>query len=93
MLSIGIPCLSEYNINNLICDLMVPEWKNVKNTIIEVHGFRHFFRNVKKLTGSSTLKTKILKGEMFKYYFISADEWMIAEDKLDFLSKFMEHIN
>lgn len=93
MKTLGVPCLMEYNLNNLICDIMVPEWKNLRNVIIEFHGFRHFFRNVKKLTGSNILKQKIIRGEQYKYYFISIDEWLIAEDKKEFLSNFMEHIN
>lgn len=60
MLDIGIPCLSEYNLNNILCDIMIPEYKSMKNIIIELHGYRHFFRNVKKLTGSNTLKQKII---------------------------------
>lgn len=30
---------------------------------------------------------------MYKYYFISADEWLITEDKKSFMNDFMEHIN
>lgn len=89
MKSLGVPCLIEYNLNNLICDFMVPEWKNLKNVIIEFHGFRHFFRNAKKLTGSNILKQKIVRSEQYKYYFISIDEWLIAEDKKEFLSNFL----
>ena len=30
---------------------------------------------------------------MYKYYFISIDEWFIAENKQEFLLDFLEHIN
>jgi hypothetical protein len=83
----------EYNLNNLICDIMVPEWKGLRNVIIEFHGFRHFFRNVKRLTGSNILKQKIIRSEMYSYYFVSIDEWLITDDKKQFLQNFMEHIN
>ena len=83
----------EYNLNNMICDIMVPEWKNLKNTVIEFHGFRHFCRNVKRLIGSNILKQKIVAGEKYGYYFIAIDEWLIVENKKEFLDNFMNHIN
>jgi hypothetical protein len=91
--ALGVPCLNEYNLNNLICDIMVPEWQNLRNTVIEFHGFRHFCRNAKKLTGSNILKQKIVTGERYSYYFIAIDEWLIAEDKMEFLRTFMAHLN
>ena len=81
MLRIGVPCIPEYNLNNLICDIMVPEWGRLKNVIIELHGYRHFCRNVKRETGSSALKGKIIAAEMYGYYYISIDEWFMAEDR------------
>ena len=52
---------------------MVPEWQNLRNVVIEFHGFRHFCRNAKKLTGSNILKQKIVAGEKYGYYFIALD--------------------
>jgi hypothetical protein len=43
-----------------MCDIFIPEWKNMKNIIVEVHGFQHFARNVKKINGGNELKKKIL---------------------------------
>jgi hypothetical protein len=31
---LGVPCLMEYNLNNLICDIMVPEWRSMRNAVI-----------------------------------------------------------
>jgi hypothetical protein len=31
---LGVPCLMEYNLNNLICDIMVPEWQSLRNAVI-----------------------------------------------------------
>ncbi len=93
MQDIGVPCLIEYNLNNLICDIMVPEWRNLRNVVIEFHGFRHFCRNAKRLTGSNILKQKIVKGERYGYYFIAIDEWLITEDKKEFIRNFMDHLN
>ncbi len=89
----GVPCIPEYNLNNVICDIMIPEWKNLRNVVIEMHGFRHFCRNVKRVTGSSALKQKIIKGEMYRYYYITADEWLILQDKPAFIKQFLEYIN
>jgi hypothetical protein len=72
---------------------MIPEWKSLKNYVIEVHGFRHFFRNKKSLTGASVLKKKIVEGENFKYFYISLDEWLIAGDQKNFLINLIEHLN
>lgn len=93
MLELGVPCIPEYRLNNLTCDIMIPQWKSLQNTIIELHGFRHFCRNVKRLTGSNALKEKIMTAELYGYYFIAADEWMIAEDKKAFLLDFLNSIN
>jgi hypothetical protein len=48
---------------------------------------------VKRLTGSNALKEKILSAEMYTYYFIAVDEWLMAEDKQTFLLDFLTHIN
>ena len=53
----------------------------MKNVIIELHGYRHFCRNVKRETGSSSLKGKIIGAQMYGYYYISIDEWFMAEDR------------
>jgi len=34
LLEVGVPCISEFNLNNIICDIMIPEWKNLHNVII-----------------------------------------------------------
>jgi len=72
---------------------MIPEWKHLKNVIIELHGFKHFCRNVKRLTGSNALKEKIISNEMYRYYYITVDEWLVVEDKQSFIKEFLEHIN
>jgi hypothetical protein len=71
---------------------MIPSWKSLNNVIIEFHGFRHFCRNAKRLTGSSTLKQKIIEGQMYGYHFISIDEWLIAQNKAEFMKEFMNNL-
>ena len=73
--------------------MMIPEWRHLKNVIIELHGFRHFCRNTKRLLGSNALKEKIIRADMHPYYYITIDEWFITEDKKGFIQEFLQHLD
>lgn len=34
MVELGVPCIPEYNLNNITCDIMIPQWKSLKNVIV-----------------------------------------------------------
>ena len=56
----GIPCIMEYNLNNIICDIYIPKYGDIQHIIVEVHGYHHFMRNVKRINGGTALKEKII---------------------------------
>ena len=69
------------------------EWRKLIG-IIEIHGYHHFFRNKKHLTGSSVFKENIMKREVEHYYTIDIDEWMILDksDRKGFLENLLKDV-
>ena len=61
LLKIGVPCILEYNLKNIICDIYIPKLGEIEHIILEVHGYHHFARNVKRINGSTRLKEKIIE--------------------------------
>jgi hypothetical protein len=60
LIEMGIPCIMEYNLNNIICDIYIPKYGDIEHIIVEVHGYHHFMRNFKRINGGTALKEKII---------------------------------
>lgn len=55
--------------------------------VVDVHGYHHFMRNGHQLKGGSVLKAKILQEEGYLYQYVSVEEWVLADDKEQFVRR------
>lgn len=49
-------------------------------------------RNGHQLKGGSVLKAKILQEEGYLYQYVSVEEWVLADDKEQFVKSIMDNI-